>query len=88
MAGGRDGRVRPPRLFGLYGELKEFNYNEAIAQQILHSILNGRFKRERVIAQFRIPGWGRGLGALEQDEVEYLRASKMDLAESVTKTMV
>lgn len=85
---GRDGRVRPPRAFGVYGELREYDLEEALAQQVLHAVLKGRCRREHVVAQFPVAGWPLGLNALERDEAKYLAARKRDMAAVLAETLV
>jgi hypothetical protein len=45
--------VRPPRTFGPNGELREYNLHDSLAQQVLHSVLDGRYATERVAFQVR-----------------------------------
>ena len=85
---GSRGRVRPPRPFGANGELKEYNVQDAVAQQVLHSVLNGRFAREQVIFQIKMTAWVPGLNQVELDEADFLRVFKQDLAETISDTMV
>lgn len=85
---GRDGRIRPPRAFGVVGELREYDLEEALAQQVLHSVLQGRCRREHVVAQFAVQGWPHGLNALERDEAKYLAARKHDVAAVLAETLV
>lgn len=85
---GRDGRVRPPRAFGVYGELTEYDLDRALAQQTLHSVLKGRCRREHVVGHFLVQGWPHGLNALEREEAQYLSASKRDVAAVLAEALV
>lgn len=85
---GKDGRVRPPRAFGVYGELKEYDLGEALAQQVLHAVLRGRCRREHVVAHFAVPGWPHGLNALECEEAQYVAALKREVAAVLAETLV
>ncbi len=82
MARGKDGRVRPPRALGQYGELKEYDLGDALAQQTLHSVLGGHFKKEHIWAQFKVPGWPLGLHHLEIPQSKLERAFKGELLEA------
>ncbi len=85
---GRDGRIRPPRAFGVYGELKEYDLGEALAQEVLHSVLQGRRRREHVVAHFALQGWPLGLNALEREEARYLMALKHSVAAVLAEALV
>lgn len=85
---GKDGRVRPPRTFGVYGELKGYDVGEALAQQVMHAVLRGRCRREHVVAHFAITGWPHGLNALECEEAQCLAALKREVAAVLTETLV
>lgn len=85
---GRDGRVRPPRAFGVYDELMEYDLDRALAQQTLHSVLKGRCRREHVVAHFTVQGWPHGLNALEREESQYLSALKHDVAAVLAEALV
>lgn len=85
---GRDGRVRPPRAFGVYGELTEYDLDRALAQQTLHSVLKGRCRREHIVGHFAVRGWPHGLNALEREEAKYLSAFKHDVAAVLAEALV
>lgn len=70
-------RVRPPRSFGLRGELKEYNVDEANAQHSLRTVLSGCYKKEHVwLCFFSFPGSLACLSHFELPEAKLMRALK------------